>query len=79
MSTLKAVHSPRRVAEFVRISVADSRMKFDDGKEFEPTGNAFQVKGTLTNAATLDPLTRLPHFMSVLRQVNCQSLQSSVH
>ena len=57
MSTLKAVHSPRRVAEFVRISVADSQMKFDDGKEFEPTGNAFKVKGALADAVTLDPLT----------------------
>ena len=44
--------------------VADPQLKFDDGKELEPTGNAFQVKGTLSIAATLVPFTRLPevHF-----------------
>ena len=40
-------------------------MKFEDGKEFEPTGNAFQVKGALANAATLAPLNRLPQCFSV--------------
>ncbi|CAE7356308.1 unnamed protein product [Symbiodinium sp. CCMP2456] len=34
-----------------------------DGKEFEPTGNAFQVKGAFANAATLaGPLNRLPQY-----------------
>ena len=46
--------------------VADSQMKFEDGKEFEPTGNAFQVKGAFANDATLAaPLNRLPQYVSV--------------
>ena len=41
-------------------------MKFEDGKEFEPTGSAFQVKGAFANAATLaSPLNRLPQCVSV--------------
>ena len=41
-------------------------MKFEDGGEFEPTGNAFKVKGTLSDAATLAaPLNRLPQCVSV--------------
>ena len=41
-------------------------MKFEDGKEFEPTGNAFQVKGAFANDATLAaPLNRLPQYVSV--------------
>ena len=63
MSMLKAVHSPRRAVDFVRISfekLTNPRLKwlaalvkFQDGKEFEPRGNAFKVTGDLTNAATL--------------------------
>ena len=58
----KAVHSPRRVSYCVRISfekLTNPRLKwlaalvkFQDGKEFEPKGYAFQVKGALSNAAT---------------------------
>ena len=38
-------------------------MKFEDGKEFEPTGNAFQVQGAFANARTLAaPVNRLRAF-----------------
>ena len=69
----KAVHSPRRVVYFVRISFEKlttprlkwlaALVKFQDGKEFEPKGNAFQVKGALSNAATLDSLDGLSAFL----------------
>ena len=72
---LKAVHSPRRAVDFVRISfekLTNPRLKwlaalvkFKDGKEFEPKGNAFQVKGALSNAATLASLNRWPQCVSV--------------
>ena len=38
-------------------------VKFKDGKEFEPKGNAFQVKGALLNAATLASLDGLSAFL----------------
>ena len=72
MSMLKAVHSPRRAVDFVRISfekLTNPRLwlaalvKFKDGKEFEPKGNAFQVKGALSNAATLASLDGLSAFL----------------
>ena len=75
MSMLKAVHSPRRAVDFVRISFEKlttprlkwlaALVKFQDGKEFEPKGNAFQVKGALSNAATLASLNRWPQCVSV--------------
>ena len=75
MSMLKAVHSPRRAVDFVRISFEKlttprlkwlaALVKFQDGKEFEPKGNAFQVKGALSNAATLASLNRRPQCVSV--------------
>ena len=75
MSMLKAVHSPRRAVDFVRISFEKlttprlkwlaALVKFQDGKEFEPKGNAFQVKGALSNAATLASLDRRPQCVSV--------------
>ena len=73
MSMLKAVHSPRRAVDFVRISFEKlttprlkwlaALVKFQDGKEFEPKGNAFQVKGALSNAATLASLDGLSAFL----------------
>ena len=57
MSMLKAVHSPRRAVDFVRISfekLTNPRLKwlaelvkFKDGKEFEPKGKAFQSEGRI--------------------------------
>ena len=73
MSMLKAVHSPRRVIYCVRIpfeKLTNPRLKwlaalvkFKDGKEFEPTGNAFKVTGDLTDAATLASLDGLSAFL----------------
>ena len=73
MSMLKAVHSPRRAVDFVRISfekLTNPRLKwlaalvkFKDGKEFEPKGKAFKVKGELTDAATLASLDGLSAFL----------------
>ena len=69
----KAVHSPRRVVYFVRISFEKlttphlkwlaALVKFQDGKEFEPKGKAFKVKGELTDAATLASLDGLSAFL----------------
>ena len=63
MSMLKAVHSPRRAVDFVRISFEKlttprlkwlaALVKFQDGKEFEPKGNAFQVKGAFVQRRDL--------------------------
>ena len=71
----KAVHSPRRVVYFARISFEKlttprlkwlaALVKFQDGKEFEPKGKAFKVKGELTDAATLASLNRWPQCVSV--------------
>ena len=73
MSMLKAVHSPRRAVDFVRISfekLTNPRLKwlvalvkFQDGKDFEPRGNAFKVTGDLTDAATLASLDGLSAFL----------------
>ena len=71
MSMLKAVHAPRRVVCCVscekltnpRVKWLAALVKFKDGKEFEPTGNAFQVKGALSNAATLASLDGLSAFL----------------